>query len=183
MSAMRQLGLVFLTLLPLYAETGACTCNPSDPASLQARECSLTNEALRQPASLSFFTLKDASPRKPNRTLILPTRIKPDSIQTLPDLSAAERTRLWTEAIAQAKSLWGAEWGLAYNGVKVRTQCHLHIHIGKLLRGVDTGTTLLVDHPSQIPVPRDGTGLWIHPVGRRLKVHVKEQTTETVLLR
>ena len=180
---MRHLGLFLLLPLSLSAETGACACNPADPASLQTRECSLTNEAIKQPPGTAFFFLKDASPRKPNRTLILPTRLKPNSIQTLADLSPAERTQLWTEAIAKAKSLWGPEWGLAYNGVKVRTQCHLHIHVGKLLRGVDTGITVFVNHPSQIPVPRDGTGLWVHPVGNRLKIHIKEQTTETVLLR
>ncbi|MCX6587916.1 MAG: hypothetical protein NTX13_15230 [Acidobacteria bacterium] len=184
---MRQPGLLLLLTLPLAvtlpAETGACACNPADPASLQTRECSLTNEAAKQPPGLTVFHLKDASPRKPNRTLTLPTRIKTTGIQTLADLSPAERTELWTAAIAKAKALWGDEWGLAYNGVKVRTQCHLHIHVGKLLRGVDTGTTLFVNSPAQIPVPRDGSGLWVHPVGRRLKVHIKEQTTETVLLR
>lgn len=180
---MRRLGLLLLLPLSLSAETGACACNPADPESLKTRECSLTNEAAKQPAGLTVFHLKDASPRKPNRTLTLPTRIKSGGIQTLADLSSAERTHLWTEAIAKAKELWGDDWGLAYNGVKVRTQCHLHIHVGKLLNGVDSGITLFVNHPSQIPVPTDGTGLWVHPVGRRLKVHINEQTTETVLLR
>jgi diadenosine tetraphosphate (Ap4A) HIT family hydrolase len=183
MSGMRRLGLLLFLPFTLTAETGACACNPADPASLKTRECSLTNEASKQPAGLTVFHLKDASPRKPNRTLTLPTRIKTDGIQTLADLSPAERIELWTAAIAKAKELWGNEWGLAYNGVKVRTQCHLHIHVGKLLNGVDSGITLFVNHPSQIPVPRDGSGLWVHPVGRRLKVHIKEQTTETVLLR
>ena len=41
------------------------------------------------------------------------------------------------------------------------------------------GSALTAD----IPVPKDGTGLWIHPAGDRLKVHLNEQICETVLLR
>jgi hypothetical protein len=33
-------------------------------------------------------------------------------------------------------------------------------------------------------VPKDGTGLWVHPVqGGKLHVHLNEQICETVLLR
>lgn len=184
MSGMPRKWLLLLAaVLPAYAETQGCACDPAKPETLNARECSLTREALKQPESINIFFLKDASPRKPNRTLALPRKIQAGAIQTLPDLSPRERTQLWTEAIRKAKEMWGDEWGLAYNGVKVRTQCHLHIHIGKLLRGVDTGTVVYVDHPSQIPAPVDGTGLWVHPEGKRLKVHIKEQTSETVLFR
>ena len=40
-----------------------------------------------------------------------------------------------------------------------------------------------VSGPAEIPAPDDGTGLWIHARGRKLHVHLGEQTTETVLLR
>jgi hypothetical protein len=58
-----------------------------------------------------------------------------------------------------------------------------HAHIGKLLEGVENGPLAVVDGPSQIPVPQDGTGLWIHPEDGKLHVHTGEQITETVLLR
>jgi hypothetical protein len=97
-------------------------------------------------------------------------------------MSPADRTALWTAAIAKAQSLWGDKWGLAYNGLQTRTQCHAHVHIGKLLKGIETGKFIVVSKPSQIPTP-PGEGLWIHPVGSRFHVHLGEQTTETVLLR
>jgi hypothetical protein len=98
-------------------------------------------------------------------------------------LPAAERARLWTAAIARARELWGGQWGVAINGDEVRTQCHTHIHIGRLLEGVETGRLVVVAGPAQIPVPRDGTGLWIHPYGQKLHVHLGEQAAETVLAR
>lgn len=165
------------------AAVDRCGCDPADPETLKERACSLTNEARKQPESMEVFFLKDANPRKANRTLALPRRIHPGKMHELHHLSHSERNQLWREAIAKAKELWGDDWGVAYNGVKVRTQCHLHIHIGKLLKGVDTGKTVYVRRLEEIPVPRDGTGLWIHPAGDRLKVHLNEQTCETVLLR
>jgi diadenosine tetraphosphate (Ap4A) HIT family hydrolase len=160
-----------------------CPCDPAQPESLRERACSLTGEALKQQEHLRVFFLKDASPRKPNRTLALPRRVVPGTMHELSHLTQAERTQFWKEAIAKARDLWGDQWGLAYNGTSVRTQCHLHVHIGKLLKGVDGGRFILVDRPEDIPVPKDGTGLWIHPEGRRLKVHLNEQICETVLLR
>ncbi len=150
---------------------------------MRERFCSLTGEAARQPEATGFFFLKDANPRKANRTLLMPRRILPGEMHELRHLSQAERDQLWRNAIAKAKELWGDNWGVAYNGVKVRTQCHLHVHIGKLLKGVDSGQSIFVRRLEDIPVPKDGTGLWIHPVGKRLKVHLNEQICETVLLR
>lgn len=169
--------------LASFAAVDKCACDPADAASLNARECSLTKEALKQPGELEVFFLKDANPRKANRTLAMPRRIVPGAMHELKDLSPKERNTLWKAAIDKSKELWGAEWGVAYNGVKVRTQCHLHIHIGKLLKGVDSGEAIFVRRIEDIPVPQDGTGLWIHPAGNRLKVHIKEQICETVLLR
>jgi diadenosine tetraphosphate (Ap4A) HIT family hydrolase len=178
----RLLFFVNLLATPAIAEIEKCGCDALRPETLQARECSLCREAVKQPADTKYFFLKDANPRKANRTLILPRKMM-TGMQTLADLTPAERTEYWTAAIAKGKELWGGEWGLAYNGVKVRTQCHLHVHIGKLLQGVDSGPAIFVNGPGQIPLPKDGTGLWIHPVGKRLKVHITEQICETVLLR
>ena len=42
---------------------------------------------------------------------------------------------------------------------------------------------MVVDRAAKIPSPRDGTGLWVHPEGTKLHVHLGEVITETVLLR
>jgi diadenosine tetraphosphate (Ap4A) HIT family hydrolase len=183
MALMRRILYLLTVAAAASAADTPCGCDPAAPDTLTARACSLTNEALKQQNGLDVFFLKDATPRKANRTLALPKRIVAGRMHELKDLSPAERTRLWTAAIAKAKELWGADWGVAYNGAKVRTQCHLHLHVGKLLKGVDSGEAIFVRRVEEIPVPEDGTGLWIHPVGDRLKVHIKEQICETVLLR
>ena len=164
------------------ADINRCVCDAKDAESMKVRECSLCGEADTQPADAAIFFLKDVSPRKPNRLLALPRKHGP-GLHHIQDLSPKERTALWTAAIAKAKELWDGGWGLAYNGDNVRTQCHVHIHIGKLLKGIDTGRFIIVNGPAQIPPPTDGTGLWVHPAGKRLHVHLKEQTCETVLLR
>ena len=99
------------------------------------------------------------------------------------DMTPAQRISLWTAAIEKARSLWGDEWGLAMNGEQNRTQCHAHIHIGKLLQGIETSNFIVVKGPAEIPDLKDGSGLWVHPAGSKLHVHLGEQITETVLLR
>lgn len=159
-----------------------CACDPTRPETLKARECSLCAEAERQPADVPVFFLKDANPTKPNRTLAMP-RIHSPASHHLADLPADVRLQLWTQAVLKAKELWGDGWGLAYNGDSVRTQCHTHIHIGKLLPGIEAGEFVVVDGPTQIPAPQ-GSGVWIHPDSTgKLHVHTGEQITETVLLR
>jgi diadenosine tetraphosphate (Ap4A) HIT family hydrolase len=159
-----------------------CACDVQNPESLQARECGLCREAEAQPSGESIFFLKDINPRKPNRWLVLP-RAHSKGPHSFADLTAAERTALWTAALEKGRSLWGDGWGLAVNGDERRTQCHLHIHVGKLLDGVETGNFIVVNGPAEIPVPKDGTGIWVHAVGAKLHVHLGEQITETVLLR
>ena len=149
---------------------------------MKARQCSLCVEAEKQPADVKYFFLKDANPRKANRTLILPRR-HIQGLHLMAEMSPDERLELWTAAIAKAKELWGANWAVAYNGDKVRTQCHLHVHIGKLLPAVEAGDFIEISSPAQIPAPIVD-GLWIHgtPEGK-MHVHTGEQITETVLLR
>ena len=101
----------------------------------------------------------------------------------LAEAQPAERTGYWTAAIAKARELWGNQWGIAMNGLERRTQCHAHMHIGKLLDGVEDDGFVVVDSPADIPVPPDGTGIWIHPVGNKLHVHVGDQAAELVLER
>jgi hypothetical protein len=97
-------------------------------------------------------------------------------------LSLGQRNDLWREAIAKAKELWGEQWGVAYNAEKLHTQCHVHIHIGRLIDGVEAGEFIVVNSPEEIPLP-GVDGLWIHPANGKLHVHIKEGVTENVLLR
>jgi hypothetical protein len=185
MAKMNRLGLWVGLLLASAARAAVvdCACDIKNQTSLELRQCALCREAEKQPPGDSVFFLKDTNPRKPNRLLALP-RPHGTANHELHEMSGTERTELWTAAIAKAKSVWGNEWGLAYNGIQVRTQCHAHIHIGKLLKGVEEGRFVVVSKPSQIPA-RPGEGVWIHPIGSgpRMHVHIGEQTTETVLLR
>jgi len=146
-----------------------------------ARQCSLGALASKEPAGELVFFIKDNSPFKPDRWLALP-RQQIVGFERLADLPAETRTALWTQAIAKAKSLWGDRWGLAYNGDHARSQCQAHIHIGKLIEGVESGKFVVVSSPAEIPVP-DPNGAWIHAVQGKLHVHLGEQLNENVLLR
>lgn len=167
----------------LLADVRQCACDPAKPETMKGRECSLCGEAEKQTGDGEIFFLKDVNPRKPNRWLALP-RVHSDGGHPLHTLPLALQTKLWTAAIAKGKELWGEDgWGIAYNSEVHRTQCHSHVHIGKLLQGLAAGKFVDVASPSQIRLPEDGTGVWIHPVGRKLRVHYGEGITETVLLR
>ena len=170
-------------LLTLFlADVRNCACDAAKPETLDARECSLCKEAEKQPSGTAVFFLKDVNPTKPNRTLALP-RKHYEGVHALEEIPQSDRTALWTAAIEKAKSLWGDSWGLAYNGSERRTQCHTHIHIGKLVEGAENDQFILVDGPAQIPAPAPGTGMWVHPVNGKLHVHAGEQVNETVLVR
>jgi hypothetical protein len=177
------LAALLLTAALAHADISHCSCAVENPETLAARECGLCKEAESRPADEAVFFLKDINPRKPNRWLVLP-RAHGKGGHGLADMTAAQRTALWTAAIEKGRALWGDKWGLAYNGDISRTQCHAHIHIGKLLDGIEIDNFIVVDGPSRIPVPKDGTGLWVHPAENgKLHVHLGEQITETVLLR
>jgi diadenosine tetraphosphate (Ap4A) HIT family hydrolase len=158
-----------------------CDCDAAKPETLAQRFCSLSQEAQNQPPAPPVFFLKDINPRKPNRTLALPRQHGPGRY-SLDALTPAERTQLWTAAIEKARELWGAGWAVAYNGDKVRTQCHIHIHIGKLNEAAKRADFLGVSKPSEIPAPQ-GEGIWIYEEGGKLRVHLREQITETALIR
>ncbi len=180
----RVLGLALWLVLARQAspDVAGCGCDPDDTTSLQARQCSLTREAMAQPDSPPVFYLKDVNPNKPNRMLALPKVVR-KGVHSLADMTPQERLLLWTSAMQKAKDLWGDGWGLAFNGDEVRTQCQPHIHIGKFLAAAETRNFIVVDGPAQIPVPKDGGGLWVHPQGGKLHVHLGEDLTETTLLR
>ena len=158
-----------------------CPCDPKDPETLKERQCALCAEAERHPAGTGVFFVQDSSPRKPDRWLALP-RQHSQGIHQMAALSPEARTALWRAAIDKAKELWGDQWGIAYNAENLHTQCHVHIHIGKLIDGVEWGDFKTVNGPEEIPLPGPD-GLWIHPVKGKLHVHLGERVTENVLLR
>jgi diadenosine tetraphosphate (Ap4A) HIT family hydrolase len=169
-----------LVSLCVRAQT-QCGCDVKLPETLNTRQCSLTKLTEEQPPGVSVFFVPDANPKKPNRLLALP-REQAVGMQRFANLTPEAQLALWTKTIEKAKEKWGDKWGIAYNGDNVRTQCHVHIHIGQLIEGVEAGEFLVVDGPGQIPTPGKD-GYWIHPVNGKLHVHTGEQICETVLLR
>jgi hypothetical protein len=170
-------------LRPAWGDTRSCNCPFSDAAAMEKlRECSLCLLADKQPRYLDVFFVKDANPTKPNRILALP-RAHLAGGHPLSELNPEMRHALWSAAITKAQETWGDAWGIAYNGDERRTQCHAHLHIGKLLPDQESGQFVVVDGPANIPAPTGGTGLWVHPVGSSLHVHLGQQVNETVLMR
>jgi diadenosine tetraphosphate (Ap4A) HIT family hydrolase len=165
--------------LAARADIVTCTCDVARPETLEARSCGLCREAEKQPDGVKVFFLKDANPTKPNRWLALP-RSHERSIDLLGD---EQRADLLAAAVEKAKALFGDEWAIAYNAPSVQTQCHIHLHIGKLIPGVETNQFITATKIEDIPVPPKGEGFWIHPQGNLFHVHTGEQITETVLER
>lgn len=122
---------------------------------------------------MTVFFIKDANPTKPNRILALP-RVHGPGEHLLASLSPETRLELWSAAIARAQELWGNDWGIASNGIAKRTQCHTHLHIGKLLPGTEDDKFTVVDGPPDIPTPPNGSGILIHPVNGKLHAHFEE---------
>jgi len=183
MRIFRGLGCAALLLLQAsHADVRNCQCDVTRPETLAARECSLCKAVEEQPADTPFFTLRDANPNKPNRLLALP-RTHGHNPQDLVDLPPDVRTAYWTFSIDKAREKWGDGWGLAVNSLERRTQCHAHIHIGKLREGVETDQFTVVDGPAQIPLPREGDGLLVHPAGGKLHVHTGDPAPELLLER
>lgn len=167
---------------PLDADVRGCQCDVTHPESLAAqKECSLCAEAEKVPAYQEVFFLKDRNPTKPNRILALP-RVHTPGAHPLSSLSADQRHVLWAAAVARAAEAWGDGWAIAYNGEEKRTQCHAHLHIGKLLPDQENEHFIVVTTVGDIPAP-EHAGLWVHPVGGKLHVHLGEQVNETVLER
>ena len=172
-------GLVLL--LPRgWADVRGCVCDLAQPDTMTARECSLCREVEKHPAEPRFFAIKDASPNKPNRWLVLP-RFHGTNPQDMDQMSPEDRTAYWATAIAKGKELWGDRWGLAVNSMELRTQCHAHIHVGKLREGVEDHQFVTVDGPADIPARRPGDGLWVHPAGSKLHVHSGDPAPELLL--
>ena len=171
-----------LAALLMRADVRDCVCKLDSPTLSETKGCSLCIEAEKHPKDEPFFLVRDNDPTKPNRWLVIP-RPHYDASNPLAQMSESERLALWTAAIAKGKELWGDGWAVAMNGDIARRQCHAHIHVGKLLDGKESETGVLVDGPAQLPVISDGAGIWFHPIGNRLHLHMHEQIMETVLMR
>jgi diadenosine tetraphosphate (Ap4A) HIT family hydrolase len=176
-----------------------CPCDHSIAETLLAYpQCSLCLEAEFHNPNVPYFLVQDIEPTKPNRWLILP-RAHDKGMQNMSDLSADVSSQLWAAAIRKAEELWGQQWGLAVNGELARSQCHAHVHIGKLLDGVEGNDYLYKIGRSRIPgkapitiagsdgikAPDKGAAFWIHPAGKGLHLHVEDITAlaEFVLMR
>jgi CDP-diacylglycerol pyrophosphatase len=170
-----------LCLIPVtHADTRACLCDIAQPATLEVRECSLCREAEKQPSGIPYFFLKDASPNKPNRWLALP-RFHGNNPQELQEMTPGQRAAYWKAAIDKAREVWGEDWGIALNSTDRRTQCHIHLHIGKLLPDSEDDRFVVADGPEGIPLPESGNGIWVHPVGGKYHAHVNVPAGELKL--
>ncbi len=186
----RAAGLVAAVALAaaLAPPPDKCACDHAVPETLVEQDCGLCREAEKvapaHGATFPIFFLKDASPRKPNRTLALPS-FHTKGQQDLRELTSGQRRVFWNAAIVKAQELWPGSWGLAINSDTVRTQCHLHIHIGKLSDGADEANPggQIVAAPEQFPVPESGRGIWLHPVAGGFHVHTDREIAEPVLSR
>jgi len=181
MGASRFLAvLALLLLVPAHADVRNCQCDVAVPATLEARECSLCKEVEKYPADIPYVFVRDTNPNKPNRWLVLP-RFHGKRPQQLLEMTPEQRTGYWRAAFVKARELWGEEWGIAFNSTERRTQCHMHMHIGKLLPGQEDDRFVVVDGPESIPVPHEGDGMWVHPVSGRYHVHNGEPAGELKL--
>lgn len=179
---MLRLGSALLLFASIVlADVSNCACDPAKPETMKARECSLCAEAEKQPTDAEFFVLKDINPRKPNRWLVLP-RSHSDGAHHMHHMSRAERTRFWKFAIEEARKRFGDGWGAAYNGWRVRTQCHAHIHIGRIIEAAKIEKFKFVRRVEDIPAPED-SGIWVYAVPGGYRIHTGEQICETALVR
>jgi hypothetical protein len=173
---------VLLLLAIGHADVRECGCDVARPETLAARECSLCKEVEGHPATPEFFTLRDSNPNKPNRLLAVP-RFHGSNPQHLGNMPADQRTAYWTFAIAKAREAWGEQWGLAINSVDFRTQCHMHIHMGKLREDVENGYFRVAATPADIGTPEEMDGMWVHPADGKFHVHTANKTPEILLYR
>jgi CDP-diacylglycerol pyrophosphatase len=181
MGSYRAIAGLTLWLLPLTrADVRNCQCDLARPETLEARECSLCRTVEQYPADVPYLFVRDANPNKPNRWLALP-RFHGGQPQQLREMSPEQRAAYWRAAIAKATELWGQEWGIAMNSTEKRTQCHMHLHIGKLLPDQEAEGFVTASSPGDIPVPRDSEGMWVHPAGGGYHVHVGDPASELKL--
>lgn len=180
---MRWCRYLVVLLLPLTrADVRTCQCDVAHPETLEARECSLCRAVEQQPGDAAYFFLRDTNPNKPHRWLALP-RFHGNHPQTVEEMTPEQRAGYWRAAIGKAREEWGEAWGIALNSTEKRSQCHIHIHIGKLMADQENDKFVWANGPEDIPVPRNGDGVWVHPAGNRYHAHIEEPAGELKLER
>ena len=160
--------------------TVSCPCDHAKPETLSSRLCSLCRTAEEQESE--FYILKDINPRKPNRHLVLPREHGRD-LQGPSSMTTNQRARYWRAGIERAKELHGDNWGLASNGNFFRTQCHAHIHIGRLSRLLEHEGGELHRDTGDFPNPGLEHGMWVHARQGQYCVHTDRDLAEVVLVR
>jgi len=172
--------LIFPAVWLLRGDVRGCQCDVDNSKEMAARECSLCAVAEHEPAYMTVFFLKDSNPTKPDRILALPRMHEPGA-HLLSELPAETRAELWSAAIARAQEVWGNDWGIACNSPEKRTQCHTHLHIGKLLPGQENEDFTVATRVEDIPAPGDN-GILVYPVDGKLHCHL-EPAPELRLMR
>ena len=162
------------------ADVRDCACDVTRQETLAQRGCSLCRAVEALPPAPAFQVIRDASPAKPHRWLAVP-RFHGGNPQVLQQMTPDQRAEYWRVAIAKARAEWGEGWGLAINSLSARTECHLHIHIGKLQGSWEDNRYVTVNGPSEIPLPRENDGLWVHAAGAKLHVHWGNEKPELLL--
>jgi hypothetical protein len=150
----------------------SCACSNIDD--LAAPECSLCGEAVRrrpQRDGGSTIVIEDKNPCK-GRWLALPLEHRGPCMQTLSTLSPKARGDLGRTAVAKAAAEFGPGFGLAINPPDQRTQCHLHVHIGRLRPNVTCSATIAaVSSPDDVFAIATDQGMWVHAAGGGYHVH------------
>jgi hypothetical protein len=116
--------------------------------------------------------IRDANPTKSRRFLALPlSEAHPESsgMQMFRDLPDAQQEALIRTALAAAESLPASAGpvGIAQNGPEGdnrRTQCHIHVHIGRLDPGKDPEDQRLAHAPVEFRLQ----GQWLEKIRGRL---------------
>ena len=117
------------------------------PETLEARQCGLCREAEKQPRRRQSF-LSQGCQSQQAESLAGAAAIARAVHRIIERRTACG---LLAAAVEKAKALFGDEWAIAYNAPSVQTQCHVHLHIGKLIPGVETEPVLHRDEDRRYP--------------------------------
>ncbi len=165
----------WLSANPPYPIFG-CPCDEGNPRSLDQTVCGLCGGGQ---GHTDAYVVRDASPAKPNRLLALP----PHHAVELADLRLDQRTALWTAAIVAARKNFDEDWALAQNSVLFRTQCHAHIHIGRLDPEYRHSGGTIIASPADLPATTTFQGIWVHPRDNGYCFHLDRLHPEALLQR
>ena len=139
-------------------------------------------EAEKHPKDVEFFVLKDVNPRKPNRWAGAAEGARRRAAPHSPTAGGRPAAAVEVRRPGGEREISARNGRSPTNGSEVRTQCHLHIHVGRFIRAAENSKFRIVKRPEDFPGP-ELTGVWIHPVPGGYHVHEDEQIMETALVR